>query len=214
MTRTRLQTVAALENELELADRAEADQRAVRLLKAHLTRLQWIDYKATIGIEVKGSHHTYRVSGAGATILTGKFKGKELCISPKAETGVGYRTMRLPYADLVLTMKLWVEANEEEFLKIANPTWAPYHRMSLTDELVVAEQYRDRNNNRVNPRIYDPNLYRPQGNWFFQAAPAPAQTQIGTILTTTNTTNTITGTAELNTADETHPVAPLMWTER
>lgn len=34
-------------------------------------------------------------------------------------------------------MKLWIEANEEKFLAIANPTWAPYAHLTLDDRLVA-----------------------------------------------------------------------------
>lgn len=181
--RNNVQAVTALEREVDDIRRAAAVKKAEKLLLRHLTKLQAIEYKATGEIEVQGSHHRYRISASGAQILSGRFKGGNLCVAPIGYSN-RYDRRSLPYADRVLTMKLWIEANEKGFLEVANTMWAPYTRVTLDDELVVINKYKNV------PAIADNNLYQ----WLF---PQPVvgngtTTTITPILTNTPITTTTT----------------------
>ncbi len=101
-----------------------ADERAVKILTAHLTPEQREQYRREKCFEVlttrEGKIRRYRISHGWAgniTVLNGEGQQIEkLCIHP---------AKRIPFADNLLAQKLLLEADEDQFLKIANHTPLP-----------------------------------------------------------------------------------------
>lgn len=96
-----------------------SEQRAEALLREHLTDEQWEDYTANIAFNVRVQRNhllpkTYRITAHGSDniyLLTrqGQIKKTYCCSVEK----------RLPRADRMLALKLWMENSPREFFEVA-----------------------------------------------------------------------------------------------
>ena len=107
------QKVAEEEKSLRIA----AEARAEKLLLAHLSEPQRIQYTKERKFRLltkSGTEYEVQKGWAGNVVLIKKGKAVErFCIHPKES---------VPEQDNMLAQKLLLEANEEEFLRIANKT--------------------------------------------------------------------------------------------
>lgn len=87
-----------------------AEEAAEELLFRHLDRDQRRSYSLRKGFEVKGAHNIYWVTKAGGVDA----------IKPRGSFCVYLRERILPSADRALAMKLYIEGDEEGFLREAN----------------------------------------------------------------------------------------------
>ncbi|HEV2457453.1 MAG TPA: hypothetical protein VGS80_03745, partial [Ktedonobacterales bacterium] len=97
-------------------DHAQAEAHAREVLSALLTEVEYQQLSAQGYIEVQSrsrAERTYRIPASGGQVLMLE-SGKEvlrLCLQP---------TTMLPRGDVVLTHKLLLEADEEQYLRTAN----------------------------------------------------------------------------------------------
>jgi hypothetical protein len=118
--------VARLRAEAEARDRMYAERRAAQaealtkaetLLRSVLSAAQWADYKEKGYFETTVNDRRYRIKkGIAGNVKLLDSGGREMrsyCIHPRID---------LPVADVMLGQKLLLEADEREFLRIANET--------------------------------------------------------------------------------------------
>jgi hypothetical protein len=99
---------------LEQEARRTAEERAEKLLTENLSGRQLAGYRQTGTIVVHGRHARYRIRGGRSmNIDVVDKRGKvshRLCAYPGEP---------IPQADTMLAQKLWLEGNEDEFLRVA-----------------------------------------------------------------------------------------------
>lgn len=93
-------------------ERTQAEKVATKLLMSYLSKEEQVRYRKYHEIKVKGKTLTYVINQHGHISIEGARRGS-LCVGPRTD---GY----LPSGDRVLAAKLFIEASEEQFLKIAN----------------------------------------------------------------------------------------------
>lgn len=114
------QVLAQINVEMQRIERHEAEEKAEWLLDQHLNNEQRKTFAKHGYIEITGKDaNTYRVDRAAMTsVWVKKPKGMEkrgdFCMYPSDQT--------MPWADKVLATKLYLEADEEGYLKEANFT--------------------------------------------------------------------------------------------
>jgi hypothetical protein len=99
------------------AERQAAEDKALALLRSHLDTKQRAMLKEKGYFHLKGEKIVYRIYQSG-TVQTYKPHGT-FCVYPVNPDGMD-RTMELPGPDQALTIKLFIEADEAEFLRTAN----------------------------------------------------------------------------------------------
>lgn len=104
--------------EAQLARRKEteqADKRAMTLLYTHLTHIQRRQLASRQNFEVKGEKLTYVINSSGG--VNTKNPSGIFCVHPKRSSSGS-----IPGADQALALKLMIETDEAEFLRVANWT--------------------------------------------------------------------------------------------
>lgn len=105
---------------------SDVDARAEALLRDHLDPRQAADYGALGAFGVRGAGgNEYVIDRVGRVFGNGLY----LC--------VGSTDPYLPHADAVLGLKLFIEASEEEFLRLANVGGHPAFKLAATGDLLI-----------------------------------------------------------------------------
>jgi glucan-binding YG repeat protein len=110
--------------EEEEQEKAEAELTAQQLLLDLITEAEFKRYQETGQLFVKGERYDYALKKGGGVIRLHKNKvvdfakkkkasGKSICVHPK-------RNYKFPPTDNVITLKMWIENEEKEFLRIGN----------------------------------------------------------------------------------------------
>lgn len=95
----------------------EATERSKKLLRRYITDKQWEQLRGS-GMTIKGKGGIVYLIDSAGLVSTIKPKYGTFCVYPTDRT--------MPKWDKVLTMKLWIENREEEFLAAANWSGAQY----------------------------------------------------------------------------------------
>ena len=104
-----------LAEEIKELEANKAKLKAIETLKEHLDPDQLLQFKKDESFLVKGKTMTYRLSMYDQPrVVEGPNTGMPFCIYAR-------RGAKVPRADELLGMKLYIEANEKNFLKTANP---------------------------------------------------------------------------------------------
>jgi len=100
----------------------KAVARSAKLLQRYITKKEWEDLQKGGWIRVKGKHIIYTIDSSGRVETQKPYRGT-FCVYPADQT--------IPHWDRVLTLKLWIEGSEEEFLREANWSDHENRRASL-----------------------------------------------------------------------------------
>lgn len=112
-------TIRRLAAQFDRLEYDRAQRKAEQTLVEHLDSIQRKSFAKERSFLVKGKTMTYRLSITDQPrIVAGSQKGTPFCINP---------TQRIPRCDELLAIKLWIEANEEAFLKEAHPHSQPHY---------------------------------------------------------------------------------------
>lgn len=169
-----------VKQELSELERVEADERASWLLDQYLTDEQRKMFAKHKKFLVKGKSNTYSLDKEGRVAVVDE-AGKELgafCVYP-----VG----TMPTADAILAYKLMLEANEKEFLKIANYTgYAPADGPAPVGP--DRRAHASLGKLKIDGKITDASPPLPERGWFFDPRPDFNADNIQFTLTNTNNT--------------------------